>query len=275
MRWFQIWIHPEKGLKSKPVQLLDVSDRNTVESIPPHLNSVWDPFLGLWNVSVDCGVPSEPLSLTVNLEPVSNPMVFCLLPGTRPASVTFCMTACCVTDNTGLTFRTVFDTVSVAIVIEMLPSFISLIGFKAFVSVWNACWVLSACRLPLHLSRACLVSSFPFPSRRLSETQRVPFAVAASVPPAAVGWLQVHSHRLRVLLHVQHQRLPHRLRDPVPAGELQLQDGSHAGYECAEGLVTSQRQNFVLFNNCVGICFEQEPPLFALPSSTKTVLTRL
>lgn len=55
-------------------------------------------------------------------------------------------------------------------------------------------------------------------------------ALPAPVPPPALGRLQVNPHRLRVLLHLQHHGLPHRLWNPVPAGELQLQDGPHARY---------------------------------------------
>lgn len=79
-------------------------------------------------MSIDCGVLSETTYLTVPLEPVSNPMVFCFLPGTRPASVMFCMTSAChVTDDAGLNLCTASDTVSVAIVIKMLLFYILLI----------------------------------------------------------------------------------------------------------------------------------------------------
>lgn len=81
-------------------------------------------------MSIYCGVLSETTYLTVSFEPASNPMVFCFLPGTRPASVTFCMTSAChVTDTAALNLPTVSDTVSVAIVIEMLLFFIIICCF--------------------------------------------------------------------------------------------------------------------------------------------------
>lgn len=155
-------------------------------------------------------------------------------------------------------------------------------------------WIYLLCQWPLSLKCFCFsfgwcclrlerVSACPgsalcpalILSRWPSETQHVPLSAAASVPPAAVGRLQVHPHRLRVLLHVQHQRLPHRLWNPVPAGELQLQDGSHAGYEFRTGPVRSQMRHFNCLTITFGFHFEQEPPLFALLSSTRTVLTPL
>lgn len=75
-----------------------------------------------------------------------------------------------------------------------------------------------------------------YPACPYTEGKHVLFALSASVPPSALGRLQVYSHRLWILLHVQHHRLPHWLWNPVPAGELQLQDGSHAWYDFGKRL---------------------------------------
>lgn len=102
-------------------------NKNTVVSIPLYLKSVsCSEICSLGFKMCPLTVVSCLKLLTVYLEPVSNPMVFCFLPGTRPASVAFCMTACRVTDNTGLNLCTLYNAVSVAI--EMLLSSILLIG---------------------------------------------------------------------------------------------------------------------------------------------------
>lgn len=166
-------------------------------------------------------------------------MVFCFLPGTRPASVMSCMTSAChVTENAGLDLRVRYCVSGHCYWNAYVFDFVD--SFNVFILVWNVCWVSSACPL-LHLHCPGPALCLPFLlTFWLSETQRVPFAVAASVPPTTVGRLQIHPHRLRVLLHIQHQRLPHWLWNPVPAGELQLQDGSHAGYGFRKGPVKTQ-----------------------------------
>lgn len=115
-----------------------------------------------------------------------------------------------------------------------------------------------------------------------SEGKHVPFALPAPVPPTALGRLQVHSHRLWILLHIQYYCLPHWLWNPVPAGELQLQDGSYAWYEFRKAWPNKNCSIFpnevfvvILVIVCILCHFEQEPPQFAHLSSTKIVLTQL
>lgn len=67
--------------------------------------------------------------------------------------------------------------------------------------------------LALELKWFCTVASLSLP---------------ADVSASAVGGLQGHADGLRLLQHLQHHGVPDRLRDTVPGGELQLQDGPHA-----------------------------------------------
>lgn len=50
----------------------------------------------------------------------------------------------------------------------------------------------------------------------------------AHVPAATVGGLQGHADGLGLLQQLQYYGLQDRLRDEVPGGELQLQNGPHA-----------------------------------------------
>lgn len=139
---------------------------SAVVSVPLHLKSVSCSESEIWSqgcktVSIDCGVLSETTYLTVSWEPASNPMVFCFLPGTRPASVTFCMTSAChVTDSAGLNL----PTVSVAIVIEMLLFFfISLIDLLLsfmFQLRVGFCWLVGLFCTPAVLGLHCVLSLF-------------------------------------------------------------------------------------------------------------------
>lgn len=159
-------------------------------------------------------------------------MVFCFLPGTRPASVMFCMmSACCFNWQIMWVW---FDIVQYCLSAHFHwnASVFDLFLLGFFLRLKHLCRVWSACRpllylwavLGLHYVVCCN------PVHWYSEGKHVLFALPASVPPTSLGRLQVHSYRLWILLHIQHHCLPHWLWNPVPAGELQLQDGSHAWY---------------------------------------------
>lgn len=114
-----------------------------------------------------------------------------------------------------------------------------------------------------------------------TEGKHVLFALSASVPPSALGRLQVYSHRLWILFHIQHHRLPHWLWNSLPAGELQLQDGSHAWYDWRKTWPIKKCGKYlcphvVIYIICIIIfTSKQGPQQFARLSSTKTVLTQL
>lgn len=50
----------------------------------------------------------------------------------------------------------------------------------------------------------------------------------ADIPASTMGGLQGHADGLRLLQQLQHHGLQDRLRDEIPGGELQLQDGPYA-----------------------------------------------
>lgn len=105
--------------------------------------------------------------------------------------------------------------------------------FNVLFYVWDIC--VGFCQLAVLFCTSTVLGLHSVihcnPVCSYTEGKHVLFALSASVPPSALGRLQVYSHRLWILLHVQHHRLPHWLWNPVPAGELQLQDGSHAWYD--------------------------------------------
>lgn len=63
----------------------------------------------------------------------------------------------------------------------------------------------------------------------LSGSALVPPSFSADIPASTLGRLQGHANGFRLLQQLQHHSLQDRLRNPIPGGELQLQNGPHAG----------------------------------------------
>lgn len=112
---------------------------------------------------------------------------------------------------------------------------------------------------------ACIMLFICNPMHWYAEGKHVLLALSASVPPSALGRLQVYANRLWILLHVQHHRLPHRLWDSVPAGKLQLQNGSYAWYGFS--------QEHVLFSEYLDALWVINYTLTLFQTGTSTVCT--
>lgn len=159
--------------------------------------------------------------LQISIKPVSIPMVLCFLPGTRPASVMFCMiSACCYTWAIMLVWLDMLCQYCVSAHCHLNASVFFFCC--CFFYVWDIC--VGFCQLVVLCCTSAVLGSIYViccnPVCWYTEGKHMLFALSASVPPSALGRLQVYSHRLWILLHIQHHRLPHWLWNSVPAGEL-------------------------------------------------------